>query len=264
MTVTDATAVTQAAAVADAFASARDTFRTGRTRSLEWRKAQLEGLLAFIDECEGEIADAIAADLGRGPMATLADVAPVRHEIRHTLAKLAGWMKRTPVSLNAATAPGKAWTMPEPKGVVLIIGAWNFPILLTVHPLVSALAAGNAAIVKPSELSGATADLLARTLPRYLDPGAVRVITGDADVSRELTALPFDHIFFTGSTAVGRQIMAAAAANLTPVTLELGGKSPVIVADDADLEVAARRIAWAKSVNAGQACIAPDYVIVTE
>ena len=265
MTISAITSDTGSAGIADAFATARETFRSGRTRSLQWRKAQLEGLLAFIDECEGEIAAAIGEDIGRGPMATfMADVAPVRHEIRHTLGKLAGWMKPTSVSLNAATAPGKAWTMPEPKGVVLVIGAWNFPVLLTIHPLVSALAAGNTAIVKPSELSGATAELIARLLPRYLDPGAVRVITGDAAVSRELTALPVDHIFSTGSAAVGRAIMHSAPANLTPVTLELGGKSPVIVADDADIDVAARRIAWAKSINAGQACIAPDYVIVTE
>ena len=251
--------------VAEHFAVARTAFRSGRTRPLAWRKAQLEGLMRFLEDCEPQIAAVVDRDLGRESMGTfMADLAPARREIRHTLAALSGWMKPTKVAVNAATAPGKAWTMPEPKGVVLIIGAWNFPILLTIHPLVSALAAGNTALVKPSELSDATAELLAELLPRYVDPEAVRVVNGGAEVSRELTGLPVDHTFFTGSTAVGRQVMAASAVNLTPVTLELGGKSPVIVAADANIEVAARRIAWAKSVNAGQACIAPDYVIVEE
>lgn len=154
--------------------------------------------------------------------------------------------------------------MPEPKGVVLVLGTWNFPLLLTVQPLVSALAAGNTAIIKPSDLADATGRVLAEKLPRYVDPDAVRVVLGDGKVNRELLKLPFDHTFFTGSTAVGRAVMEASAKHLTPVTLELGGKSPAIVAADADIEVAARRIAWAKSINAGQTCIAPDYVIVEE
>ncbi len=248
-----------------ALALARRAFDSGRTRPLSWRVAQLEGLLRFIDECEPAIAAAIEADLGRGHMATfMADVAPVRHEIRHTLAHLGRWMKPEKVRMSAATAPGKAWVVSEPKGVALILGAWNFPLLLTLHPLVSALAAGNAAVVKPSELSAATARLLSEQLPRYLDTEAVSVVLGDAEVSASLAAQPFDHTFFTGSTSVGRAVMEASARHLTPVTLELGGKSPVIVAADADLDVAARRIAWAKSVNAGQTCTAPDYVLVEE
>ncbi|WP_439031506.1 aldehyde dehydrogenase family protein [Gordonia terrae] len=265
MSVTEMSTSTAATESGSALAGARSAFDSGRTRPLSWRLAQLEGLLRFIDECEPAIAAAIEADLGRGRMATfMADVAPVRHEIRHTVANLGRWMKPEKVRMSAATAPGKARVVSEPKGVALILGAWNFPILLTLHPLVSALAAGNAAVVKPSELSAATARLLSEQLPRYLDTEAVSVVLGDAQVSAALGAQPFDHTFFTGSTSVGRAVMEASARNLTPVTLELGGKSPVIVAADADIDVAARRIAWAKSVNAGQTCTAPDYVLVEE
>ncbi|MBY4575758.1 aldehyde dehydrogenase family protein [Gordonia paraffinivorans] len=248
-----------------ALAGARAAFDSGRTRPLSWRVAQLEGLLRFIDECEPAIAAAIEADLGRDPMASfMADIAPVRHEIRHTLANLARWMKPERVRSGAAAAPGRAWIVPEPKGVALILGAWNFPILLTLHPLVSCLAAGNAAVVKPSEISAATGRFLSEQLPRYVDAEAIRIVLGGAEVSASLAGQPFDHTFFTGSTSVGRAVMAAGARNLTPVTLELGGKSPVIVAADADVDVAARRIAWAKAVNAGQTCTAPDYVLVEE
>ncbi|MBM7367372.1 aldehyde dehydrogenase family protein [Gordonia hydrophobica] len=244
---------------------ARRAFRDGRTRSLAWRTRQLRGLLRFIDECEPEIVAAIEADLGRSAMASfMADIGPVRHEIRHTLSRLSGWMKPTSVPIGAATAPGKAFTIPEPKGVVLILGTWNFPLLLTIQPLVSALAAGNTAVIKPSDMASATGRVIADRLPQYVDSLAVRVVLGDGSVNRELLKHPFDHTFFTGSTAVGKKVMEASAAHLTPVTLELGGKSPVVVAADADIDVAARRIAWAKSINAGQTCIAPDYVIVEE
>ncbi|MCF8602073.1 aldehyde dehydrogenase family protein [Gordonia sp. HY442] len=244
---------------------ARQAFRDGRTRSFAWRQTQLQGLLRFIDECEIDIVTAIESDLGRGAMASfMADVGPVRHEIRHTLAKLDTWMQPTSVPISAATAPGKAFTVPEPRGVVLVLGTWNFPLLLTLQPLVSALAAGNTAIVKPSDLADATGRVLAEKLPRYIDGDAVRVVLGDGMMNRELLTHRFDHTFFTGSTKVGKAVMEASAKYLTPVTLELGGKSPVIVAADADIEVAARRIAWAKSINAGQTCIAPDYVLVEE
>ncbi|MFZ2511264.1 MAG: aldehyde dehydrogenase family protein [Gordonia sp. (in: high G+C Gram-positive bacteria)] len=247
------------------FDRVRATFRTGRTKPLAWRVAQLRGLLRFIDECEDRIAAAIESDLGRSAMASfMADIGPVRHEIRHTLAHLPKWVRPTKVANGAATAPGRAWTVPEPKGVVLVLGTWNFPLLLTIQPLVSAVAAGNCAVVKPSDMASATGAVIAEELPRYVDPDAVRLVLGDGQTNRALLKLPFDHIFFTGSTTVGRAVMEAGAKHLTPVTLELGGKSPVIVAADADIEVAARRIAWAKAINAGQTCIAPDYVIVEE
>jgi aldehyde dehydrogenase (NAD+) len=149
----------------------------------------------------------------------------------------------------------------DPLGVVLVIGPWNYPLYLSLAPLVAALAAGNCAVVKPSELAPATSAVLARLVPEYLDPKAVRVVEGDAAVTQALLAQGFDHALFTGGTEIGKKIMAAAAPTLTPVTLELGGKSPVIVAADADIDVAARRIAWVKLINSGQTCIAPDYVL---
>lgn len=254
-----------APSVRDDVLRTRNAYNSGRTRPLSWRKAQLVGLLRFIDENEEDLAAAVSADLGRSAIATfMADIGPVRHEVRHTLKMLQQWIKPTSVRMSASTMPGKAWAAPEPKGVVLIMGAWNFPLLLTLQPLVSALAAGNAAVVKPSEISGATATILADRLSDYLDPDAVRVVVGDVEVGKQLLELPFDHVFFTGSTTVGKLVMAACAQHLTPVTLELGGKSPVIVSRDADLAVAARRIAWAKAINAGQTCTAPDYVLVEE
>jgi aldehyde dehydrogenase (NAD+) len=160
-----------------------------------------------------------------------------------------------------AQLPGRAWVQYDPLGVVLVIGPWNYPLYLSLAPLVAAVAAGNCAVVKPSELAPASSALLARLLPQYVDPEAVRVIEGDAAVTQGLLAAGFDHVLFTGGTEIGKKIMAAAAPTLTPVTLELGGKSPVIVAADADIDVAARRIAWLKLLNSGQTCIAPDYVL---
>lgn len=243
----------------------RETFRSGRTRPLAWRRAQLAGLARLLSEREADIAAAVKEDLHRSPMGTfMGDVAPVRAEIKHTLASLDRWARPDKVAVPFAQLPGRARSVPEPKGVVLIIGAWNFPVLLTLQPLVSALAAGNTAVVKPSELSPHTAALLADLLASYVDPDAVRVVNGDSFAGAALLEQQFDHIFFTGSARVGRIVAEAAARRLTPFTLELGGKCPVVVTADADLDVAARRIAWAKCVNAGQACIAPDYVLVED
>jgi aldehyde dehydrogenase (NAD+) len=163
--------------------------------------------------------------------------------------------------LPLAQLPGRSWVQYDPLGVVLIIGPWNYPIYLSLGPLVAAVAAGNCAVLKPSELAPATSALLARLVPMYLDPEAVRVVEGDGLTTQNLLALGFDHALFTGGTEIGKKIMAAAAPTLTPVTLELGGKSPVIVTADADVDVAARRIAWVKLLNSGQTCIAPDYVL---
>lgn len=246
-------------------ADLRSAFATDRTRSLTWRRDQLEALLRMLTDNEALFAEALTEDLGRSAFATfMGDIAPVTAEIKHTLKALDGWARRRKVRLPVAQMPGRAWVQPQPKGVVLVIGAWNFPLLLTLQPLASALAAGNVVTIKPSELSPHTATLLERLVPDYLDPAAVRVVNGDAAVSTALLAERWDHVVFTGSTRVGQVVAAACARHLTPVTLELGGKSPVIVAADADLDVAARRIAWAKSVNAGQACIAPDYVLVED
>ena len=158
--------------------------------------------------------------------------------------------------------PGSAEIVPEPLGVVLIIAPWNYPTQLLLAPLVAALAAGNTVVLKPSEVAPATSAAMAELIPQYLDERVVTVVTGGVDETTELLAERFDHIFYTGNGTVGRIVMAAAAKHLTPVTLELGGKSPAIVAADADIDVAARRIAWGKFLNAGQTCVAPDYVLV--
>ena len=171
------------------------------------------------------------------------------------------WMKRRHRLLEMSQLPGRGWVEHEPYGTVLIIGAWNFPFALTLGPAVGAIAAGNTVVLKPSEVAPASAALMAELVPRYLDKDAIAVIEGDGAVSQELIAQGFDHLLFTGGTEIGRKVYEGAAAHLTPVTLELGGKSPVIVSADADVEVAAKRIAWTKLINSGQICIAPDYVI---
>jgi aldehyde dehydrogenase (NAD+) len=240
----------------------RRVFAAGRTRALEWRLEQLRAIERLLDEREPEIAAALAEDLGRSPAeAWLGDVASTKAEATYARKHVRRWMRKRRESLPLAQLPGRAWVQYDPLGVVLVIGPWNYPLYLSLAPLVAAVAAGNCAVIKPSELAPATSALLARLLPQYVDAEAVRVIEGDAATTQELLAAGFDHVLFTGGTEVGKKIMAAAAPTLTPVTLELGGKSPVIVTADADIDVAARRIAWVKLLNSGQTCIAPDYVL---
>jgi aldehyde dehydrogenase (NAD+) len=246
-------------------AGLRATFATGRTRDVAWRLAQLDGLERMVAEREDDFAAALAADLGRPRVdAWLADLAPSTAESAFARKHLKRWMRSKRAGLPLSVQPGSARYVYEPLGTVLIIGPWNYPVYLTLAPLVAALAAGNCAVVKPSEHAPAVAALLAELLPAYLDPDAVAVVTGGPDETQELLAQGLDHAFFTGSPEVGALIMAAAAPTLTPVTLELGGKSPVIVTADADIDVAAKRIAWTKLMNSGQTCIAPDYVLVEE
>ena len=247
---------------AGVLADLRRVFATGRTRDLEWRLEQLRGIERFVGEREADIAAALADDLGRPPAeAWLGDIASTNGEAVYARKHVKKWIRKRRVSLPLAQLPGRGWVQYDPLGVVLVIGPWNYPLYLSLAPLVAAVAAGNCAVIKPSELAPATSALLARLLPQYVDPDAVRVIEGDAAVTQELLAAGFDHVLFTGGTEIGKKIMAAAAPTLTPVTLELGGKSPVIVAADADIDVAARRIAWVKLLNSGQTCIAPDYVL---
>ncbi|WP_084817288.1 aldehyde dehydrogenase family protein [Gordonia sp. HS-NH1] len=243
-------------------ASVRETFASGRTRDIEWRLGQLAAIERLLAEREREIAKALAEDLGRSASeAWLGDIASTAGEAAYARKHLKKWMKRRRVPLPLNQLPGRGWVQYEPLGVVLVIGPWNYPVYLTLGPLIAAVAAGNCAVVKPSELAPATSALLTRLIPEYLDSSAITVVEGDGLVTQELLALGFDHALFTGGTEIGKKIMAGAAATLTPVTLELGGKSPVIVAADADLDVAARRIAWVKMLNSGQTCIAPDYVL---
>src|SRR5882762_289812 len=240
----------------------RETFKTGRTRSLEWRKQQLQALERMMVENEPAVAAALEQDLGRKPFeAWLADIASTAGEAKDAAKNVRRWMRRRYRLLELSQLPGRGWVEYEPYGTVLVIGAWNFPFALTLGPAVGAIAAGNTMVLKPSEVSPASSALMAELVPKYLDPDAVAVIEGDGAISQELIAQGFDHLLFTGGTEIGRKVYEGAASHLTPVTLELGGKSPVIVSADADIDVAAKRIAWTKLVNSGQICIAPDYVI---
>jgi len=213
----------------------------------------------------GEIAAAMWDDY-RKPAAEvdLAEIYPVVTEARHAIRHLRRWMKPKRVPGRLALLGSKSTIVYEPKGVVLIIAPWNFPFNLTLGPLVSAIAAGNCAMVKPSELTPASAACMKRIVGELFDESEVAFVEGDASVAEALLRRKFDHIFFTGSPAVGRIVMKAAAEHLTSVTLELGGKSPVIVDRTADLDEAARKIAWGKFFNSGQICIAPDYLLVDE
>lgn len=241
----------------------RDTSRAGVPHDATWRRAQLHGLKRLIADHEAAIMSTLHQDLGKPRCETLlSETGFVQADITHALRHLRRWMRPRGVRVGLSNQPGRARVVPQPKGVVLIIAPWNYPFQLALSPLVAALAAGNCAVIKPSEFAPATADLITKLIPRYLDPDAVSVITGGVDTSTALLSEPFDHIFFTGGGGVGKIVMKAAARHLTPVTLELGGKSPCIVAPDADLRVAARRIAWGKFLNAGQTCVAPDYVLI--
>ena len=241
----------------------RATFASRRTRDLGWRVRQLAAMERLLDERENEIAQALADDLGRAPAeAWLGDIASTKAEATYARKHVRSWAKRRRTRLSLTSLPGRGWYQYEPLGVVLIIGPWNYPVYLSLGPLVAAIAAGDCALIKPSEHAPATSALLARLVPEYLDPDAVAVVEGDARTTQDLLAQGFDHAFFTGGTEIGKAVMAAAAPHLTPVTLELGGKSPVIVTRNADIEVAARRVAWVKLLNSGQTCIAPDYVLV--
>ena len=249
----------------DSIASLRTSFDSGKTRPEEWRRAQLERLKALVEENEDAIAEALHADLGKsGFEARMTETGTVLAEIGHTQSHLKAWMQPKKISTPLSNQPGHSRIVYEPLGVVLIMAPWNYPVNLVLTPLIGAIAAGNCAAIKPSEVSSHTSALLARLIPAYLDPDAFKVFQGGADVSTALLEERFDHIFFTGSEQIGRIVMTAAAKHLTPVTLELGGKSPCIVHEDCDLATAARRVAWGKFLNAGQTCIAPDYVLVHE
>jgi aldehyde dehydrogenase (NAD+) len=249
--------------VAATFDRLRQAYGSGRSRPLAWRVAQLRGIEQMVTDREPELLQAMAEDFGKPRFeAWMSDLMPVAAEAAHARKQLPRWVRPKMTWPGRANLPGRSWTVAEPKGTVLVIAPWNYPVQLALSPLVAAVAAGNTVVVKPSELAPATSAALARLLPQYVDPEGVAVVEGGVDVSTELLDLPFDHLFFTGSTTVGKVVMAAAARHLSSVTLELGGKSPVVVTRDADIEVAARRIAWGKLLNAGQTCIAPDYVLV--
>ncbi len=241
----------------------RDGFHSGVVRDIESRRAQLRSLREMFVEQEDRLIDALVADVGKPRIeAYTTEIAFTINEIDHTLKHLDAWNKPTKVKVPLTFKPGSATLRPEPLGTVCIIAPWNYPVQLLFAPLVPALAAGNTAVLKPSEVTPSVSALIEELVPRYFNASTVAVVTGAVDETTALLEQRFDHIFYTGNGKVGRVVMRAAAEHLTPVTLELGGKSPAIVAADANIEVSAKRLAWAKFLNAGQTCVAPDYVLV--
>ncbi|MEO0867149.1 MAG: aldehyde dehydrogenase [Cyanobacteria bacterium J06642_11] len=253
--------LTQPSAIISTLQKQRQFFASGETKPIEFRLAQLSKLKQAIIDRQADIVAAAKADLGRPEFEAYFEIATLS-EINLALKKLKAWMRPQRVKSTLENFPSSAWIQPDPLGVVLIIGPWNYPFQLMVSPLVGAIAAGNCAILKPSEHAPATAKVVAELIADTFDPSYISVFQGDASVSQQLLAERFDHIFFTGGTAIGRIVMEAAAKHLTPVTLELGGKSPCIVDADINLDHAAKRIAWGKFINAGQTCIAPDYLLI--
>ena len=253
--------LTQSSSISITLERQRTFFATGQTKPLEFRLAQLAKLKQAIITRQADIVAAAKADLGRPEFEAYFEIATLS-EINLALKKLKAWIRPKRVKSTLENFPSSAWIQPDPLGVVLIIGPWNYPFQLMVSPLVGAIAAGNCAILKPSEHAPHTANVVAELIADTFDPDYITVFEGDASVSQQLLAEKFDHIFFTGGTAIGRIVMAAAAKHLTPVTLELGGKSPCIVDTDINLDHAAKRIAWGKFINAGQTCIAPDYILI--
>ena len=242
----------------------RHTVTSGSTAGLGWRRAQLGALRRLLVEHETELVDAVAADVGKPRLeARLTETYVSVEEIDHLLAHLEEWTAPRRVSLPLTLRPARAHVQLQPKGVVLVIAPWNYPLNLLVSPVAGALAAGNTVVLKPSEHTPRLAALVERLVPQYFPADVAQVVTGGVEETTALLEQRFDHIFFTGSSRVGRIVMRAAAEHLTPVTLELGGKSPTFVDDSVDLGAAARRIVWGKFTNAGQTCVAPDHVLVT-
>ncbi|MEB3270223.1 MAG: aldehyde dehydrogenase family protein [Synechococcus sp.] len=235
----------------------------GETRPLAWRLAQLARLQALLVDAGEPLQQALARDLGKPPLEAGLELVAVEQELRHTRRQLRRWMAPRPRPLPLWALPARAWQQAEPLGCVLIIGPWNYPFQLSLHPLVSALAAGNSCVIKPSEHAPHCAALIAELVARHFPAEVVQVVTGGQAVAERLLQERFDHILYTGGGRVGRLVLAAAAPHLTPVTLELGGQCPAIVIEGADLSVSGRRIAWGKSINAGQTCVAPDHLLVT-
>ena len=243
----------------------RAWFQTGATQSLEARQTALKALYETVKNMEGDVARALEQDLGKAPCESyLCETGLVLHEIRYHLAHVKGWMRSRPGPTPWLHFPAHSEVRPRPLGVSLIISPWNYPFHLCLMPLIGALSAGCCGVVKPSEYAPATAEVVEHVLKRALPREQAAVVQGGRAETEALLEQPFDHIFFTGSQAVGKVVMAAAAKNLTPVTLELGGKSPVIVDHTADLKTAARRIAFGKVLNAGQTCVAPDYLLLEQ
>ena len=235
---------------------------SGKTRQEKWRRTQLESLSNLLENHQKEILNALNQDLGKPATEAFFEIIAVKQELKLAQKNLSNWMKTKQINVPVSLRPAQALVQPDPLGCILIIGPWNYPFSLTLQPLVGALAAGNTAVLKPSEHAPNVSTLIKNLIEKYFPPEIVQVFEGDGNIAADLITQKFDHVFFTGGENIGKKVMEAASKNLTPVTLELGGKSPAIVIDGANLEVTAKRIIWGKSLNAGQTCIAPDHLLV--
>ena len=238
-------------------------FASGATLSLSWRKRQLSAFLQLLQTEEKAIALALKQDLHKSAEeAFLTETGYLIKDVKYLLKHVERWMKPKSVGTPLMAMPAKSYIQAEPLGTVLVIGAWNYPFQLSLSPMLAAISAGNCVVVKPSELAPATSALIVELLPKYLDMSAIAVVEGGKEPTSQLLSLPFDKVFYTGGETVGKIVMQAAAEHLTPVTLELGGKSPCIIDKDTNLTTACNRIVWGKLMNVGQTCIAPDYLLV--
>ncbi|GFY10470.1 aldehyde dehydrogenase family 3 member A2 [Trichonephila clavipes] len=241
---------------------ARNAFRGGITKNISFRIQQLNNLYRMLEENEKQFNLAVAEDLGKPHQeAALYEVEFILNDIRCMKQNIRSWAKPISAEKNFITILDETFVQPEPYGVVLVLGAWNYPIQLSFCPMVGAITAGNSCILKPSELAPKCAELMKTLVPKYLDPECYHVITGGPEETAELLKEEFDYIFYTGSTRVGQIVREAANKHLTPVTLELGGKSPVYIDNSVNLDVACKRLLWGKCINAGQTCVAPDYLM---
>lgn len=256
-------AIVATPSIPDMKASLDSYFASGATYSLAWRKSQLTAFLTLLQNEEKAIADALFKDLHKSAEESfITEIGYLIKDVKHLLKNIKRWMKPQSVGTPMLAMPGKSMIKPEPLGTCLVIGAWNYPFQLSLSPMLAAISAGNCVIVKPSELAPATSSLIALLLPKYLDMNAIAVVEGGKEPTTELLSQAFDKIFYTGGEKVGKIVMSAAAQHLTPVTLELGGKSPCIIDKGINLEAACSRIVWGKLMNVGQTCIAPDYLLV--
>ncbi|XP_013162747.1 PREDICTED: aldehyde dehydrogenase, dimeric NADP-preferring isoform X2 [Papilio xuthus] len=251
--------------LADVVAKAHDTFNRGVTRPIEWRRQQLQNLMRMYTENQNAMVAALAKDLRRCKMeAVLLETEYLINDLKNTLNNLDKWAEPERPSKGFVNMLDDVVIYNEPYGVALVIGAWNYPLQLLLLPMAGAIAAGNVVVVKPSELAEACAQFVAEMLPKYLDNDAVIVVEGGPEETTELLQQKFDYIFYTGGTNVGKIVYSAATKHLTPVTLELGGKSPTYIDGTVDIEVTAKRVLWGKFINSGQTCIAPDYILCSK
>ncbi|KAL3641252.1 hypothetical protein CASFOL_016220 [Castilleja foliolosa] len=244
----------------------RSVYISGKTKGYEWRVSQLKAILKITTHHDREIVEALRSDLNKPELeAFVHEISAVSGTCKSALKDLARWMKPEKVKTSIATFPSSGEIVSEPLGVVLIISTWNYPFLLSLEPVIGAIAAGNTVVLKPSEVAPATSSILSKLLGEYMDTSAVKVVEGGAQETTALLEQKWDKIFFTGNSKIGRIILAAAAKHLTPVVLELGGKCPVVVDSNINLKVAAKRIISGKwACNSGQTCVSPDYIVTTK